>query len=102
MHDNENSNFSPNSAKGHAAPLEGQAAPRTLANVISMLGSGQRAVSRQDAGRMLGVSWRTIERLVDRGELRAFKLLGQWRILVSDIDAYVAARISEQKMKIGA
>ncbi|MGD0088570.1 MAG: helix-turn-helix domain-containing protein [Planctomycetota bacterium] len=75
---------------------------RALANVVPMLGSGQRAVSRQDAGRMLGVSWRTIERLVDRGELRAFKLLGQWRILVSDLDAYVARQILEQKTRIGA
>jgi len=87
-----------------AAP---QAAPKvahmpTLANVTPMLGSGQRAVSRKDAGKMLGVSWRTIERLVDRGELRAFKPLGQWRILVTDIDAFVARQILERKTRIGA
>jgi len=73
-----------------------------LANVVPMLRSGQRAVSRQNAGDMLGVSWKTVERLIDRGELRAFKVLGQWRIFVSDIDLYVARQIGEQKKRLGA
>ncbi|MCY3018291.1 MAG: hypothetical protein NTW87_04565 [Planctomycetota bacterium] len=48
-------------------------------------GSTRRAVSRQEAGAMPGVSWKTIERLVNRGELRGLKVLGQWRVMVSEV-----------------
>ncbi|MGD0092638.1 MAG: helix-turn-helix domain-containing protein [Planctomycetota bacterium] len=70
--------------------------------IVPMAGSVQRAVSRQQAGAMLGVSWKTIERLVNRGELKAFKVLGQWRILLSEIDAYVQHQAEQQQKRVGA
>lgn len=70
--------------------------------VLPMIGGARRAVSRHEAGAMLGVSWKTIERLINRGELKAFKVLGQWRIMVSEIDAYIERQAAEQKKRIGA
>jgi len=84
-------------------PLEAIATGRPkFANVVPMLGGGRRAVSRQEAGAMLGVSWKTIERLINRGELQGFKVLGQWRILVSEIDVYVERQSSEQNKRFQA
>ena len=75
-------------------------APTT--GVTPMFGSSRRAVSRRDAGTMLGVSWKTIQRLIDRGDLQGFKVLGQWRITVEEINTYVARQTTEANRRIGA
>lgn len=76
--------------------------PVVAAKVRPMIGSAAvLAVSRTEAGKMLSVSWRTIERMVNRGQLRALKVLGQWRIPVSEIHVYMRRGIDEQSRKIG-
>jgi excisionase family DNA binding protein len=44
-----------------------------------------RAVSLAEAAGRLGVSVRTIKRMIDEGKIQAFKVLGQWRIKESEI-----------------
>lgn len=45
-----------------------------------------RAISLAEAAGRLGVSVRTIRRMIDEGQIRAFKVLGQWRIRESEIE----------------
>jgi len=45
-----------------------------------------RAISLAEAAGRLGVSVRTIRRMIDEGKIRAFKVLGQWRIRESEIE----------------
>lgn len=45
-----------------------------------------RAISIKEAARRLSVSERTIRRMIDTGEIRAFRVIGQWRIRESEIE----------------
>ena len=45
-----------------------------------------RAVSIKEAAVRLGVSERTILRMIEAGEIIAFKVLRQWRIRESEIE----------------
>jgi len=45
-----------------------------------------RAINLNEAAVRLGVSVRTIRRMIDNGEIHAFKVLGQWRIRESEIE----------------
>lgn len=69
--------------------------------VVPMTGATQKAVSRKDAAEYLGVSDKTIERLIDRGDLKAFKVLGQWRIMISDMLAFIEQQRSAQMERTG-
>ncbi|TNM67763.1 helix-turn-helix domain-containing protein [Streptomyces sp. NP160] len=51
-------------------------------------------VGKPYAAQTLGVSERTVRRLIDSGDLPAFKVGAQWRLLESDLAAYVAAQRS--------
>jgi len=80
-----------------AALSAGDFAPK----IIHLSGMTPRALSRKDAGAFLDVSSKTIERLIGRGELPAFKVLGQWRIMISDLQAFVERQQREQKRRMG-
>lgn len=45
-----------------------------------------RAISLAEAAGRLGVSVRTIRRMIDENKIRAFRVLGQWRIRESEIE----------------
>lgn len=44
----------------------------------------------------LGVSTRSVYRLINRGELRRVRLAGRWMVLAEDLDAFV------ENLKAGA
>jgi excisionase family DNA binding protein len=44
-----------------------------------------KAISITDAAQRLGVSTKTIRRMIEANEIRAFKVLGQWRIKESEV-----------------
>ena len=70
-------------------------------NISSMIGQGPRAISRQEAAAMLGVSEKTIERLVNRGELPGFRIGWKWRIMLCDLEAYVERQQASERQRIG-
>lgn len=45
-----------------------------------------KAISLSETAQRLGVSVRTVRRMIDEYEIRAFKVLGQWRIRESEIE----------------
>jgi excisionase family DNA binding protein len=45
-------------------------------------------LSLAEAAAALGICGRSLKREVDHGRLRAFKIGRQWRVRVSEIDAY--------------
>ena len=45
-----------------------------------------KAISLSDVAQRLGVSVRTVRRMIDEHEIRAFKVLGQWRIRESEVE----------------
>jgi len=47
------------------------------------------AVSLDEAGEMMGVSGKTVKRLIFRGELRGLKVGAQWRVRVAEIEDYL-------------
>ena len=53
--------------------------------------SVDRWVSRREAARELGVSIQTVGRMVDRRELRGYKIGGVWKVRESDLVAYLEA-----------
>lgn len=54
------------------------------------------AVTYEEAGRRIGVSSRTVRRLVAQGQLEAITVAGALRrIRVVDLDAYLAAAVAE-------
>jgi len=61
-----------------------------------------RAVSRKEAAGILGVSEKTVERLIDRGALRAFKVGWQWRMMLNDLNAYIVRQQGLQEKRLGA
>ncbi len=46
----------------------------------------EKAISMKEAAKRLGVSVRTIQRMIAGGQMHAFKVLGQWRIRESEIE----------------
>lgn len=50
-------------------------------------------LSKSDVGERLGVSHRTVTRLIDAGQLRAFKVGQQVRIRERDLDAFIASQL---------
>jgi excisionase family DNA binding protein len=59
------------------------------------------AMTRQQVAAELQVSIKTIERLINRGELNAVKVYSQWRIMRADFEAFVQRLRNEQQRRIG-
>src|SRR5947208_1337213 len=49
---------------------------------------------------LLDVSVSTVERLARTKKLRAIRVEGQWRFLVADVDAYIAAQTSGPTLQV--
>lgn len=47
------------------------------------------AVNIREAAEMIGVSPQTVQREIDRGNLRALKVGRQWRVRLSELNAYL-------------
>lgn len=60
-----------------------------------------RAISLRDAATALGTCKRTIERLIQRGELKAFRVGRTWRVVECDLKAYVARQLEETERLYG-
>lgn len=56
----------------------------------------ERAISIEEAAMRLGVSRRTIERMIELGEMHAFRVLRQWRIRESEIERIMSNETSER------
>ena len=52
-----------------------------------------RILTRPEVGDRLGVSLSTVRRLIASGDLRAFNIGRQVRILESEVDRYVARQV---------
>jgi excisionase family DNA binding protein len=63
--------------------------PKHAKRAVPIGGVRKEAVSRKEAAEMLGVSEKTIIRLCDRDELQQFRVIGQWRIRLSEIEGYI-------------
>ncbi len=50
------------------------------------------ALTIKDVAVLLSVNERTVYRLVQRGELPAFKVAGAWRLLADDVEKWVQAQ----------
>ena len=72
------------------------------ARILPITGPCQIALSRADVMTELGISLSTVERLINRGDLPAFKVGAQWRIHRKDLDAYIDASRAEQRKRTGA
>jgi excisionase family DNA binding protein len=53
------------------------------------------ALTTAEAAAELGVSEDTVLRLVQRGELRAYKVGRAWKIRREDLEAYLAAVVNQ-------
>ena len=49
-----------------------------------------KLISKLDAADMLGVSVKTVERLIADGDLPMYKIRGQCRLMTSDVRTYIA------------
>lgn len=54
--------------------------------------------SLKEAAEYLGISYRTIQRLVKDDKLPAFQVRRQWRLRVTDLEEYVARSIRQRGM----
>jgi len=79
-----------------------QPTPETgSAKIISIMGAPCPAMTRQQVADELQVSLKTVERLINRGELKAVKVYSQWRIMRADFDAFVQHLRDEQARRTG-
>ncbi|EFH79550.1 helix-turn-helix domain-containing protein [Ktedonobacter racemifer] len=62
-----------------------------------MIVATDKAISIPDAAQRLGVSTRTIRRMIELHEIHAFKVLGQWRIRESEIERIMRGNESESQ-----
>lgn len=89
---------------GHmsSAELTSQPTPETgRAKIISITGAPCPAITRQQVADELQVSLKTVERLINRGELKAVKVYSKWRIMRADFEAFVQHLRDEQAQRIG-
>jgi putative molybdopterin biosynthesis protein len=70
-------------------------------NITSMIGCAPKAISKKAAAELLTVSEKTIERLINRGELPGFRVGWKWRIMLADLEAYVARQQASERRRIG-
>jgi excisionase family DNA binding protein len=59
-----------------------------------------KLLSITEIAQSLGVSERTVYRLMIQGELHPFKMGKSWRFDQSDLDAYIARKREESAMKL--
>ena len=64
----------------------------------SMQSEVEPAMTVRDVAAFLNVDEKTIYRLVTRGELPGFKVLGSWRFQKPDLASWVESRKQEAKM----
>ena len=75
--------------------------PPPVGKESSMTASVKRSLSLADAAEQLCCSGKTVKRLIDRGEIVAYKLGWQWRIDCVDLDGYIGQRKREQSLRTG-
>lgn len=61
-----------------------------------MIVTQDRAISINDAAQRLGVSARTVRRMIEEHEIHAFKVLGQWRIKESEVERIMRGTDKEE------
>lgn len=66
-----------------------------------MTGPRAPALTRENVMAQLAVSLSTVQRLIEGGQLTAFKVGNQWRIQQRDLDAYVENKRNEQRKRTG-
>ena len=64
---------------------------------ILMLTNVEPAMTVRDVAAYLNVDEKTIYRLVTKGELPGFKVLGSWRFQRSDLEAWIESRKQKPK-----
>jgi len=62
----------------------------------------KRFLTRAEVANELEISLSTVERLINRGKLPAFKVGDHWRVQRRDLDAFIEARLAEQRRQTGA
>jgi excisionase family DNA binding protein len=60
------------------------------------IGEEGRIISLPEAARMLGTSYPTVHRLVNAGELKAFRIRNSWRTSTAACEEFVRRRFEEQ------
>ena len=60
------------------------------------IGDEGRIISLPEAARMLGTSYPTVHRLVNAGELKAFRIRNSWRTSTAACEEFVRRRFEEQ------
>ncbi|MEI6233856.1 MAG: helix-turn-helix domain-containing protein [Planctomycetota bacterium] len=70
-------------------------------NITPMIGYAPKAISKKAAAELLTVSEKTIERLINRGELPGFRVGWKWRIMLADLEAYVDRQQASERRRIG-
>ena len=81
------------------APIAQTTPPERKA--LSITAGVKRSLSLADAAAELCCSGKTVKRLIERGEIVAYKLGWQWRIDCVDLDAYIGQRKREQSQRTG-
>lgn len=61
--------------------------------------SENRNLSIKEAARWLGVSTRTVYRLVQQGILPGFRVGGQWRFNQALLEGWVADRVTVERLR---
>jgi excisionase family DNA binding protein len=56
------------------------------------------AMTVRDVAALLKVDEKTIYRLITKGDLPGFKVLGSWRFQKTDLDAWIEYKKSESKL----
>ena len=64
-----------------------------------MLSEIEPAMTVRDVAKFLSVDEKTIYRLVSKGELPGFKVLGSWRFQRQDLDEWIAVRKVQLEIK---
>lgn len=62
----------------------------------TQLGDEGRIISLPEAARMLCTSYPTVHRLVNAGELKAFRIRNSWRTSTAACEEFVRRRFEEQ------
>ena len=61
----------------------------------------EEPIGAKDAAKMLGVTPRTVIRLADRGEIKAFRVGELWKFYASDIREYIERQRQSRTYKQG-
>ena len=67
-----------------------------------MLNEIEPAMTVRDVAKFLSVDEKTIYRLVTKGDLPGFKVLGSWRFQKSDLDSWIESRKLDAKYMYSA